>query len=438
MALLSHGLLPATFRGAPFAVESDDMSGGRRNVVHQYPGRDEPWTEDMGRAARRYRFRGFIVDGDVLFFGGPIQLQRLLLLAALEKEGPGTLTHPTLGIRNVSVQSFSIGADLGAGRMSQVDIEFVESGKKAFPAVTKALDKLLSASTLAKATLALAAVRTIAAVVQAVGGSATSDITGAAADVREQTTALGADATALHRLAAQLPGDNGRFSAGGNAGLRGATALDPDATIGDAIAQASAARAAIDAAGAGVSAALASFDPDDATPLADAIIALVDALVAACADPADAIRLLAQLAGFAPDGAGTAGGAAVTALYRRAVAAAIVQAAARYQPQSNDDAAAMIVRVATLIDAIATAAADAGDDDVFAALRAARAAVVEDLRTRGATLPKVRTFVLGTTLPSLFLAQRFYRDAGRADQLVAQAQPPHPLFMPTEFRALAA
>jgi prophage DNA circulation protein len=41
------------------------------------------------------------------------------------------------------------------------------------------------------------------------------------------------------------------------------------------------------------------------------------------------------------------------------------------------------------------------------------------------------------SLPALVLAHRIYDDAGRADQLVQQVQPVHPLFMPQSFQALA-
>ena len=41
-------------------------------------------------------------------------------------------------------------------------------------------------------------------------------------------------------------------------------------------------------------------------------------------------------------------------------------------------------------------------------------------------------------LPSLVLAHRLYQDAERADELVSAANPRHPAFMPTGFRALSS
>ncbi|MDT9170972.1 hypothetical protein RSW14_25545, partial [Escherichia coli] len=73
------------------------------------------------------------------------------------------------------------------------------------------------------------------------------------------------------------------------------------------------------------------------------------------------------------------------------------------------------------IDVAIDAAGNTAQDDLYTALRTLRAAVVEDLRTRGASLAHVRTFTVAAPLPALALAQRLYRNAGRADELVGEA-----------------
>lgn len=436
MALLSHGLLPASFRGVPFAVQASETGGGRRIALHTYPGRDEPWAEDMGRAPRIYRFRAFIVDGDVVFAGGPIQLQRALLLAALEKSGSGTLTHPTLGILNVAVHAFSVGEDLGAGRMSSIDVEFVESGKKSFPSILSTSSGLLSAANLCTVALAVDGIRVLAAAIGA--GGTRQDVSAAALGCAAQTETLGADATALYRLAAQLPGSYGRFAGGGNSGINGQSAspYTADTTITDLVGIASLARVTIATAASALTAAVASDDLTNAVDVPAAVSALVQALANACADPADAIRLLRQAATYSPGSSASA--QAVAGMFQRSAAAALVTAAGAYQPTSADDAAALMDSLAELLDDLATAAADAGDDQSYAALRSARAAIVKDLRARGGTLAHIATFEFGAQLPALALAQRLYRDPTRADQLVGQVNPISPLFMPSSFQALAA
>jgi prophage DNA circulation protein len=440
MALLASGLLPASFRGAPFAVNSNSTAGGRRLVVHQYPGKELPWTEDMGREARRFRFRGFIVDGDVLFAGGPIQLQRALLIAALEKSGPGTLTHPTLGILNVSCARFDISEDLGAGRMSSVEVEFVESGKRTFPASLLSSSGLLSAATLTTAALVVDGLRLVA--LGAAMGGRRQDLTTTSAVWNDRIVMLASDATALHRLTAQLPGNFGRFAGGGNSGINGArdSIYGVATTTADLTVIASQRRAAVAAAAQVAATAAGTADMGYATAFAAAIVAAVKALADACADPADAIRLLEQLLSYVPDRpeTGSAIGTATGSMVRRAAAAGLTIAAGDYQPTSSDDAAAMINRLAPLLDTEATRAADNGDDASFKALRAARGAIVADLRARGSTLARVTTVTVARALPAAVLAQRLYRDIDRAAQLISQAAPVHPLFMPTSFTALAA
>lgn len=440
MSLLQGGVLPAAFRGAPFAVLNSDVGGGRRVALHQYPGRDDPWAEDMGRAARRWRFRGFIVDGDVVFLGGPIQLQRALLIAALEASGPGLLLHPTLGAVQASVAGFTVGEATDASRMSSVEIEFIEAGKQQFPSLLSSSQGLFSAANLCTVALAVDGVRAMA-------------LAGAAGDRREalattahlwanQTVALSGDATALTRLTAQLPGNFGRYASGGNSGLNGQspTTYSSSTLVSDLIEAVAKQRSVISSNAIQVQISVATTNLAYATDVADNVSALVQSLADACADPTDAIRLLERLIGFATDwpAAATGIGTAFSAMMRRAACASLALASAKYQPTSSDDAAAKIAELAAIVANEAEIAANAGDDQSFKALRQLRAAIVEDLRSRSATLPQIKVFRPGVSLASLTLAQRYYRDPTRADQLVAQAKPVHPLFMPPLYSALAA
>ena len=427
MALFHDSLLPATFRGVPFAVRSNAAQFGRRLAVHEYPGRDTPWTEDLGRGARRIRFTGFLVTGDAVYAGAPVAAQRALLIAAAEKPGSGTLTHPTLGILDVACEALSVLDGLDAGTVAEIEFSFVESGTQAFPS-------LLSLATLQVGGVALTTIATVVADAAAVLTAAHAlDPTAVipAAPWAAQATTLSDDATALNRLAAGLPGDFGRFARGGNAGFAAATATyASDTTIAQLVADASAQRVAVRAA---ASAFVAASAPAGA---ATAAAALVAALLAACADPSDALRLLAQLVAF---NNGTDAVALATGdLLRRLGVVALAQAASAYQPSSYDDAIAKLAAVTALLDAEITLAGDQGLDDTYNALRALRVAIVDDLRTRGGGLARIQQFDVGGALPAVALGQRLYRDATRAGQLIAQTDPVSPLFMPAQFAALAA
>ena len=134
MSLLN--LLPASFRGVPFAVTDHVTTAGRRLAVHEYPGREDVWTEDMGRGATRYRVRGFVVDKDPILGGLSIDAQRLALLTAARAAGPGVLIHPTLGILTVLLDAISMGEALDGATYSTVEFAFIEAGRQTFPNIS--------------------------------------------------------------------------------------------------------------------------------------------------------------------------------------------------------------------------------------------------------------------------------------------------------------
>lgn len=118
--------LPASFRGVSFYVDSSDISAGRRTVTHEFPQRDEPFTEDLGRAARLYRFEAFVLGDDCI-------AQAKKLRDALEKPGAATLVHPELGELQVIALP---GANMNfsqAMRSVRFSLAFIEAGINAFP-----------------------------------------------------------------------------------------------------------------------------------------------------------------------------------------------------------------------------------------------------------------------------------------------------------------
>jgi prophage DNA circulation protein len=190
----------------------------------------------------------------------------------------------------------------------------------------------------------------------------------------------------------------------------------------------------------------------------DAVNALVAAVAAAAPSPPDALRLLTGLTAAAPGlpaGLGkpvypvnpvapvtSAQASALMAsatgdLFRRAGVIELAKASASYKPSSSDDAIAVRQQVTQLVEAEMQVAADQGQDDSYQALHDVRTAVVQDLAARAADLASMVQVATPHSVPALFLAQRLYRDAGRADELVAEANLIHPAFMPPTFKALA-
>lgn len=129
MSVLSEQLQPAFFRGVPFEVEASGITVGRRTVVHEYPQRDRPYIEDMGRATRNITLQCFVVGSDYLE-------QAQALMHELEEPGPGTLIHPWLGEMEVTITSVSeLQFDQGLG-VASVTITATEAGDLELPAVT--------------------------------------------------------------------------------------------------------------------------------------------------------------------------------------------------------------------------------------------------------------------------------------------------------------
>ena len=173
--------------------------------------------------------------------------------------------------------------------------------------------------------------------------------------------------------------------------------------------------------------------------------ALTEALRAACADPANAIRLLLSLAIWTPTAqpstapVGTAIATLVNAMgqtLRRCALVSLAKACAEYEPSSYDDALTVRAQVAQAFDTEIIAAADAYQDATYQALRALRTAVIIDITTRGAQLAALMTVTTPAPDSVLPIAYRLYGDATRADDLISRADPVHPAFMPTSFEAL--
>lgn len=133
-------LYEASFRGVPFHVTKVDLKVGRRTVVHEYPQRDKPYVEDIGRATRRLSFTAFVVGDDYI-------QQAEKLIGAIETEGPGTLIHPHLGEMKCCLEQASTITFTDSSRTASVVLTAVESGELEFPkSGTDAVSKVLESA----------------------------------------------------------------------------------------------------------------------------------------------------------------------------------------------------------------------------------------------------------------------------------------------------
>ncbi|HHH3609427.1 TPA: DNA circularization protein [Enterobacter roggenkampii] len=120
-------LQEASFRGVPFKFEGEGAPVGRRVETHEYPNRDKPYTEDLGKVTFRPNITAYVVGDDCWE-------QRDRLIEALNKPGPGTLIHPTYGELSVCVDGeIKVSSTSGEGRMVRFDLLFVEAGELSYP-----------------------------------------------------------------------------------------------------------------------------------------------------------------------------------------------------------------------------------------------------------------------------------------------------------------
>jgi prophage DNA circulation protein len=426
-------LQPASFRNVPFAVRGGGGQAGRRNAVHEYPFRDLPWVEDLGRQSRRIQIVGFVTGDDVI-------AQRARMIAAVEAPGDGELVHPTLGRVQVAVIGFDW-EETEQGRTFAYRFQFVRQGQRLYPSsVSDGANAVASASS-AAASASNAAFVAKAAGPLVAGASQANQVQAQAVAWSAQAQRVGNDATSLIKLAVSLPGNYGRLlglASGVSVGeiIPATAGLTPQGLA----AARSAARALVASACTALVSAASQIGIGNTAPFTDAVQALATAILNVASTPGDALRGLQSLANFVPDGVATGGGLVVQGacadLFRRASVVTLAIAGSKYQPWSSDDAADVRTQVLADLDTEITIAGDQLEDGVYASLRALRVQAVKDLNARGASLPGLVTVDVASSLPSLVLAQRLYRDPSRADELVSRAAPIHPAFMPRVLKAL--
>ncbi|RQT74749.1 DNA circularization protein [Burkholderia cepacia] len=435
-------LRPASFRGVPFVSLGGSSAFGRRKQPHEYPQRDVPWVEDLGRGTRRIRMLGFVVGDNVI-------AQRDVMIAACETAGDGELVHPTLGRKTVSLMDFRSVEHWEHGRYFEFQFEFIEGGPRTYPTVEAAtLESVLNSVTGLNVSAALDFAKTVLNEVS-YGAAVLGSIVNTAVGWYTFATSIVGDARNLFQLLFSLPGDFGRFFGSSTVptfSRNPSPVSQSGVSVQSLIESATTARANVSAAATVLDSAARSFGASTVDQFTAAVQGVTSAVLAATNDPSDSIRLLSTLSTFMPsaDTTNSVIGSAMSIvegacsdLFRRNSIGAVAQASASYQPSSSDDAAQIRDFVTGLIDAEMSVAGESGADQTYQALSALRAAVVADLNKRGGGLSSIKTFTIPEPVPSLAVATRIYRDPTRADELVSQADPVHPAFMPTMFKALA-
>jgi prophage DNA circulation protein len=153
---------PASFRGVIFHVESGSRVSGRRTVTHEYPKRNDPYAEDMGRHAVRFQFNGYLIYRP----SNPIYQytqQRIRLIKALEDDDVGKLIHPVHGEWQVMCERYTMTETRERGGYTEFSMSFVQAGSPGNSVVgINTANNLVSKATSLESTVVSALTRFVA------------------------------------------------------------------------------------------------------------------------------------------------------------------------------------------------------------------------------------------------------------------------------------
>lgn len=371
-----------------FEVDSAETTGGRRVVVHEFPLRDRPQTEDMGRKATGYSFDAYVIGADYM-------AQRDQLIEALENPDPGTLVHPYYGELRIQVGEVRWVESTREGGMCRFTIQFHEASDIIFELpLEDTLEGVTSSADVASEASNADFADTFSVAGQ--GASRVDDVLVVAGAITEQITSV----------------------------LQVVDMAEADlATVTDLVDQVSSEISEL------------ILVPVD---FSDAITRALSSMRAAIARPGDAFQALRRLFDFGADLAevptDTPAGqqqadnqAALTQMLRAQATIEAARAASAAQWASAEEAIAARDALTAQVDNLVEA--DIADS-VYGVLVALRAACSRDLTTRSAQLPHLVDIKLQDTLPSLTLAWQLYADATRAQELVDRNRMADPLFVP--------
>ena len=131
-------LLPATFAGQQFHCEGNAREGGQRAVVHEFPKKDLPYTETMGRRAMEFTVRGYCIvfpfNTREPLYQRDYRIPRNNLIRVLDAGAPGVLQLPTQAPMWVVCMKYRMSEEERFGGYCVFDMSFVEYGKTENPA----------------------------------------------------------------------------------------------------------------------------------------------------------------------------------------------------------------------------------------------------------------------------------------------------------------
>lgn len=408
----------ASFRGARFWVDKDEVATGRRLVVHEFPHRDVPYVEDMGRAANKISVTAYVASDTMLS-------EAQALFKACEARGAATLQLPEERLK-AQCESCARAWDKDRQGFMAFSLSFWREGTGPGPFPAPYLQRLTFSAA--------------AAIPGALGAflAATLSTVGRAGFVRDQAADdIRGIASALDAVRITLPLDPEKAPA---------LALATQMLFDDAVTLATAGSVG------NAYGPLSFIEAQSGTEAAQSPVAQrIGALVAGLRDaagPADAVTLFVPLTEpAAPDGVIPQTPSRRIQLANSAALALTLQltalaewAVAVTEIDYRDRRAAIQARadLAERFDAALDGLAGPLAYPLYVAMSDVRDNAVQYLSRLITDLAPVQIYETSTSMPSLWWSYRLYGDAGRAEELIGRNRAMHASFMPLEIEALAA
>lgn len=394
---------PASFRGVPFRVNDESGPVGRDVQIHEYPKKDEPYVEDMGRRTRTYRFTAYVVGANCFD-------ERDALLKALDEPGPGELVHPWYGRKTVTATNeCSVSHRMDEGGVVRFELVFVDSGKLENPKpVTntgqqlKAAAESVEGSALDRFQTALGAVD-MARVKANSLASGVSGIFGAVQGYLTPFTSLFGTASGLLDTVMNAPANLSGMLLGALGEItRGFS------SFGGSVADVRNSASAVPAL-----AAIPSPPGTDAAALQTAVVNLFQDVAIA-----NALRDAAEMPAAMPPPSPRVD---ATALDVQAASPVAVDET----PIADD-----VIGARDAVSAAVWDVALQSDAQHFAVLTDARQAMESHLAQVARAGVRLTAYTPNATVPALVLAYSRYGDARRADEIVARNRLTYPGFVP--------
>ena len=118
----------ASFRGVRFLIGDVSTSGGRKQVVHEFPNSNRREIDDLGLLNKTYSISGLVTTSSA----------RDSLIAALDGDGSGELIHPTFGAINVSAQPYTVTETTRELGVIKFQMSFMRTEQQLFPVASPA------------------------------------------------------------------------------------------------------------------------------------------------------------------------------------------------------------------------------------------------------------------------------------------------------------